>query len=174
MRGRPAGSLNKSTIAIVAPAKVVAKKVGTNVVLSAMPKMTKEAIVKGMEKARRKNETDEQLYKRFGITANDFKHYRFNSLPDSARQLVRNDVVMTAKNHVSQGIKVGSSAIAKMYGLSITPVIVWMEEEKQGIRKLRARGRPQGALNKSTLRQIAQNAQQKKIDRASARSAKNA
>lgn len=76
----------------------------------------------------------------------DSVSFRFASLPDDARQAIRLAVIADLKANTYVSI----TACAVAYGCTAPNVKKWRDEDKMGIKKIRARGRKEGTKNQLT------------------------
>lgn len=73
----------------------------------------------------------------------DSVSFRFASLPDDARQAIRTAVIADLKKETY----VSMTACAVAYGCTAPNVKKWRDEDKKGVKTIRARGRKNGTKN---------------------------
>lgn len=114
-----------------------------------MPKPVKVAITKAINAiVKMKRPSAEDLLKQEILTAvlksAGNLSFRFQSLPDEARQAIRESVVADCK-----AMTYGSmTACAIEYAITPPNLTKWLREDRQGIKDIRGRGRKNGTKNK--------------------------
>jgi len=108
----------------------------------AMPTPVKVAL----DKAIKSSDVNASTKKIINIVLSEDVSFRFASLPDEVRKIIRNAVIADLKAKVPVYSSMTECAIA--YGCTTPNVKKWRDEDRRGAESIRARGRGRGTKNK--------------------------